>query len=541
MGALGLDFLHQLRQAGLEVEARYQLHPVVAGLHRLERLAGLGLLEGHAFQHRLAVAQDGFDGAVVGGQGQHGALLRLALAGEVPVEVHEQLRRAAAPTVDGLPVIADCHQAHRLALACQAAMQGLQPLDDLRRNVLELIDQQMTERRQGVGGQAVTLGQHLAQALEGSVEGHQPLLLQQRLEVLPELHQGFDEGAFPHRTGQGTGLQPIDADTDALHETGLHVERLEQRQRGELAGQLEAIQGRLGDTCRLAFVRRGQGRQAQQVVDLLAETRVRGIAILVGLLQQALLGRAQAAGQQWIVQLASAGVVQLFEPARVAQQLLGQGAHGRMEGAHALARLGRVEGELPEGQDLQQLLAQLGAGGIGKGNDRETLRCHAHVAKHEHHPQHQGGGLAGTGASEDAGERGAAEDHRPLLVGRRADHPGGDGLGHPFAHGLQLGIGGLHPRAGVDAVVGRLFRFAGAIAGGGLPVAGDLGLAAIGRLLRPRRGLAQLGCGLSLGAQVFGGSREVTREGAFHGRQHWIDPCNHGKARDSKRFSRKTG
>ncbi|MDT4884243.1 hypothetical protein FQZ97_1203640 [compost metagenome] len=59
--ALSLDFLQQLRQARLQVEALHHLHAVVAGLHGLEGPAGLGLLEGHTGQHRLAGANDWFD------------------------------------------------------------------------------------------------------------------------------------------------------------------------------------------------------------------------------------------------------------------------------------------------------------------------------------------------------------------------------------------------------------------------------------------------------------------------------------------------
>src|SRR3990167_10489161 len=104
--------------------------------------------------------------------------LRLALAREVPVEVHEQLRRAAAPAIDRLPVVADRHQADRRALTRQAAMNRLQPLDDLRRDVLEFIDQQVIERRQRLGrGPRRGAGQAFAEALEGAVESHQALLL----------------------------------------------------------------------------------------------------------------------------------------------------------------------------------------------------------------------------------------------------------------------------------------------------------------------------------------------------------------------------
>ncbi|MCY1523307.1 hypothetical protein D9M68_582000 [compost metagenome] len=408
-------------------------------------------------------------------------------------------------------------------------MQGLQPLDDLRRNVLELVDQQVVEGRQGLGGHAIAAGQDLPEALEGGVEGHQPLLLEQGFEVLPELHQGLDEGAFPRRAGQLASLQLVEADADALHEAGLHMEGLEQRYGGELAGQPEAVQRCLGNLHRLAFGGFGQGRQVQQAVHLFAEIRLGGVAGLVGLLQQALLGRAQAAGEQGVVQFAGAGIVQLLEPARVVQHLLGQGAHGRVEGAYALARLGRIEGELPEGQDLQQLLAQLGAGGVGEGDDGEPLRRHAHVAEHEHHAQHQGGGLAGAGTGEDAGERGAAEDHRPLFVGRRADHPGGDGLADALAHGLDLRVIDAHLHATVDTLYGRFARFGGRLAGGLLRAARP-GLAG-GGLLCPRLGLLQLRSRFALGAQVFGGAREVTRQGpgqqrlvAFHGRQHRLVP-----------------
>ncbi|MNZ78976.1 hypothetical protein D3C78_975690 [compost metagenome] len=82
-------------------------------------------------------------------------------------------------------------------------MHGLQPLDDLRGDVLELVDQQMTERRQRLGRDSLARGrQYLGQLLEGAVEGHQPLLVQAGLEVLPEQCQGLDEHPFPGRTVQ---------------------------------------------------------------------------------------------------------------------------------------------------------------------------------------------------------------------------------------------------------------------------------------------------------------------------------------------------
>ncbi|MCY1309005.1 hypothetical protein D9M70_590570 [compost metagenome] len=132
-------------------------------------------------------------------------------------------------------------------------MQRLEPLDDLRRDVLELVDQQVAEGRQGLAGSAVALGQHVAQALERAIEGHQPLLLQQGLELRPEAYQGFGEQSLARRAGQLAGFQLPRTQADALHEPGLLVEGLEQRQGSELAGQLETVQRRLGNPLRLAL------------------------------------------------------------------------------------------------------------------------------------------------------------------------------------------------------------------------------------------------------------------------------------------------
>ena len=72
--ALGADFRQQLRQLRTQVETLHQLHAMVARLDRAERAAGLVLLETHPGQHLLAVANDRFDGAVVGFQHQQRAL-----------------------------------------------------------------------------------------------------------------------------------------------------------------------------------------------------------------------------------------------------------------------------------------------------------------------------------------------------------------------------------------------------------------------------------------------------------------------------------
>lgn len=91
------------------------------------------------------------------------------------------------------------------------------------------------------------------------------------------------------------------------------------------------------------------------------------VALLVNLLEQALLGRAQAAGKQWVVQLVGwSAFVQLFEPARILQRNFRQGTHGRVEGPYALPRLRRVERMAPVAKHLHQLLAQLRAGGVGE-------------------------------------------------------------------------------------------------------------------------------------------------------------------------------
>src|SRR5690606_17609557 len=135
-----------------------------------------------AGQQRLGIAQDRLDAAEVAGQHQYLALA-LAAAGEMAVEIEEQLRRAAAPAVDGLPVVADGHQADRLASFGQGAVHGLQPVDDLRRDVLELVDQQMTQWLDGLGGQLRFPAQALAELAERTIESGDAALLQQRLEA----------------------------------------------------------------------------------------------------------------------------------------------------------------------------------------------------------------------------------------------------------------------------------------------------------------------------------------------------------------------
>ncbi|MNE10113.1 hypothetical protein D3C80_1028130 [compost metagenome] len=322
------------------------------------------------------------------------------------------------------------------------------------------------------------------------------------------------------------------------------MEDLEQRQRGELPRQLEAVQRRPRDFAALAFAIAGRWRrQAQQVVHPLAKARLLGVALLVGLLEQALLGRLETRGGQRIVQLGGRGValVQLLEPLRVAQQLLGQYRHGRMEGAHALPGHAGVEGVLPEAQHLDQLLAQLRAGGIGEGNHRQALGRDAHVAEHEHHAQHQGGRLARASPGKHPGDRMAAEDHRPLLVRWRADHPGLHRLADALAHGLDLRGVDRHLRRSVDTLAGPLGRLSGP---GGSRL-GGLGTGS-GRLLRtgrpglpgdsdnlvrpcPGPGVTQ--GRFTLGAQVRGCAREIARQGrgeeqfvAFDGRQHSASP-----------------
>ncbi|MCY1374888.1 hypothetical protein D9M69_622590 [compost metagenome] len=71
---------------------------------------------------------------------------------ELLVEIHEVGRRTAAPTIDGLPVIAHTEQRGTLGCApdvhgwpatadlCQA---GPDPGDDLRRDILEFVDHQV--------------------------------------------------------------------------------------------------------------------------------------------------------------------------------------------------------------------------------------------------------------------------------------------------------------------------------------------------------------------------------------------------------------
>ncbi|MNF50222.1 hypothetical protein D3C84_315120 [compost metagenome] len=197
-----------------------------------------------------------------------------------------------------------------------------------------------------------------------------------------------------------------------------------------------------------------------------------------------------------------------------------------MEGTHALAGLGGVEGVLPEAQHPEQLLAQLGAGGVGEGNHRQPSRLDAQMTEHEHHSQHQGGGLARARPGEDPRERMATEDHRPLLVRRRTDHPCRHRLGDPRAHGLDLRRIDRQQRRPVDGRAGRLV-WLGAGPGRLFPSA-RLALARrSASLLRPHPRLLLRHPRLALGAQIGRGARKITRQGTGEeqlvtpdGRQH---------------------
>ncbi|MNE37374.1 hypothetical protein D3C80_1312220 [compost metagenome] len=143
--------------------------------------------------------------------------------------------------------------------------------------------------------------------------------------MLPEQQQRFEELPLPRGALHVAGPQPVEADADALDESRLGMECLEQRQWREFPRQLEAIQRRLAGVA----LSRGR-RQAEQAVHPLAEYRFLVVAILIGALQQALLGRSQAGGCERIVQLfgGRALLIELFEPGRVAQHLPGQHTHG---------------------------------------------------------------------------------------------------------------------------------------------------------------------------------------------------------------------
>ena len=76
---------------------------------------------------------------------------------------------------------------------------------------------------------------------------------------------------------------------------------------------------------------------------LLAEGAIAGVELVVDLAQQALLRGRQAAAGGGVRFLAGA-ITELLDSLWRAQQQLGLLRHGRVEGAHALARLGFVEG-----------------------------------------------------------------------------------------------------------------------------------------------------------------------------------------------------
>ena len=69
----------------------------------------------------------------------HSAIIRISALGSLGAGGDI----GAGEAVDRLPVVANRHQADCLPTACQATLHGLQPEHDLRRDVLELIDQQM--------------------------------------------------------------------------------------------------------------------------------------------------------------------------------------------------------------------------------------------------------------------------------------------------------------------------------------------------------------------------------------------------------------
>ncbi|MNP34688.1 hypothetical protein D3C76_1279890 [compost metagenome] len=126
----------------------------IKDVHRQQCLgftAGLGFLPGN----RRCCAHDVLGGiddvlvaAVVVAEHDLGGARRR----ELLVELHEVGRRTAAPTIDGLPVIAHTEQRGTLGCApdvhgrpatadlCQA---GPDPGDDLRRDILEFVDHQV--------------------------------------------------------------------------------------------------------------------------------------------------------------------------------------------------------------------------------------------------------------------------------------------------------------------------------------------------------------------------------------------------------------
>lgn len=82
--------------------------------------------------------------------------------------------------------------------------------------------------------------------------------------VLSDQHPRFEEGALTWRTIHPRRLHLTDPNADAFDETSLHVDRLEQRQRGELAGQQpSAAQLAAGDAIFVQLAIQGITAQAQ--------------------------------------------------------------------------------------------------------------------------------------------------------------------------------------------------------------------------------------------------------------------------------------
>lgn len=99
-------------------------------------------------------------------------MLGPAFTAEVPIKVDKQLRRAATPTVDRLPVITNRHQANHTAMLRLRALHSLHPLHDLRRDILKFVNQQMAKRCQQLCWDALPIGiKARGQLLERSIEG----------------------------------------------------------------------------------------------------------------------------------------------------------------------------------------------------------------------------------------------------------------------------------------------------------------------------------------------------------------------------------
>lgn len=187
-----------------------------------------------------------------------------------------------------------------------------------------------------------------------------------------------------------------------------------------------ALGGQLGHLCALLHIGviRVQRLQLQgfaaQLADQLGKTRALAQQAAVALVQLLALGIVQAQVERVAVGLGLTPgrhlVAQCFKCTHLAEAR--QAAHerqdARMERAHQLAGLHRLQVDLPQGEHLQQALDEVLARFAGEGDHGHCIQLVTQVMTQQQDTQHQRRGLACPGACHHAGRRGVTEDQLPL-------------------------------------------------------------------------------------------------------------------------------